>query len=93
MKPVVVLATSLAAITQVESHGGLVIPPCRNNRGNVDLFNFTKATGEQWLSGGSCAVSCAHVPTACAHCGIRSGIPISLLEGDVACHVRRPLRR
>ena len=64
MKPVVVLATSLAAITQVEGHGGLVIPPCRNNRGNVDLFNFTKATGEQWLSGGSCAVSCAHVPTA-----------------------------
>ena len=32
-------------------------------------------------------------PHCSAHCGIRSGIPISLLEGDVACHVRRPLRR
>eukprot|EP01052_Picozoa_sp_SAG31_P019940 SAG31_NODE_1477_length_8194_cov_21.653490_6_plen_162_part_00 len=55
IKLVVVLATSLAALTEIDAHGGLVIPPCRNNRGNVNIFNFTKATGEKWLSGGSCA--------------------------------------
>jgi hypothetical protein len=55
LKPIVALAASLAAIAQVDAHGGLMIPPCRNNRGNVNIFNFTKATGEKWLSGGSCA--------------------------------------
>eukprot|EP01046_Picozoa_sp_COSAG06_P039965 COSAG06_NODE_4785_length_3955_cov_1.505446_3_plen_290_part_00 len=59
-KPVIVGALALAAITVevldlVDGHGGLIIPPCRNNRGNVNIFNFTKAPGEQWLSGGSCA--------------------------------------
>lgn len=54
-KPTVILAASLAAVTQVNAHGGLIIPPCRNNHGNVNIFNFTKQPGERWLSGGSCA--------------------------------------
>ena len=57
LKPIVTLAVSLAAVTKVvvDAHGGLVIPPCRNNHDNTDLFNFTRATGELWMSGGSCA--------------------------------------
>jgi hypothetical protein len=53
--PILALAASLAAVTETDAHGGLVIPPCRNNHGNTDLFNFTRATGELWMSGGSCA--------------------------------------
>ena len=52
---IVALAASLAAacITQLDAHGGLVIPPCRNNHGNVNILNLTK--GDHWESGGSCA--------------------------------------
>ena len=52
---IVVCAASLAAVTDTDAHGGLVIPPCRNNHDNTDLFNFTRATGEKFQSGGSCA--------------------------------------
>ena len=55
LKPVVLLAASLAAVTQLDAHGGLMIPPCRNNHKNTDLFNFTHPSGEKWLTGGSCA--------------------------------------
>ena len=57
LKPTVaLLAASLAALSpEIDAHGGLIIPPCRNNRHNVDIFNFTKRPGELWLSGGSCA--------------------------------------
>ena len=54
-KPTIILAASLAAVTQVNAHGGLIIPPCRNNHGNVNIFNFTKQPGERWLTGGGCA--------------------------------------
>lgn len=49
------LGALLALASGAAAHGGLIIPPCRNNRGNVNIFNFTKAAGEQWMSGGSCA--------------------------------------
>jgi hypothetical protein len=55
LKPIVILAASLAAVTQLDAHGGLMIPPCRNNHKNTDLFNFTHPSGEKWLTGGSCA--------------------------------------
>ena len=55
LKPIIVLAASLAAVAETDAHGGLVIPPCRNNHGNVNIFNFTTQPGEKWLSGGSCA--------------------------------------
>ena len=55
LKPTVALAAALAALTGIDAHGGLIIPPCRNNRHNVDIFDFTKRPGELWLSGGSCA--------------------------------------
>ena len=54
MRTIFAVAALLAAV-ETDGHGGLVIPPCRNNHGNVNLFNFTKAAGEKWLSGGSCA--------------------------------------
>jgi hypothetical protein len=57
LKPrsVAVLAVSASLATAVRAHGGLIMPPCRNNHGNVDIFNFTTQPGERWLSGGSCA--------------------------------------
>jgi hypothetical protein len=55
LKPIIALAASLAAVAETEAHGGLMIPPCRNNHGNVNVFNFTARAGEKWMSGGSCA--------------------------------------
>ena len=56
LKPIVALAASLAAVIEIDAHGGLVIPPCRNNHGNVNILS--KATGDHWewaTGGGSCA--------------------------------------
>ena len=55
IKSIVVVVASLATVTKIDAHGGLMIPPCRNNHGNVNVFNFTTQPGEKWLSGGSCA--------------------------------------
>ena len=58
LKPIVALAAlaaSLAAFQQTEAHGGLMIPPCRNNHENTNVFNFTPPTSERFMSGGSCA--------------------------------------
>ena len=81
------VATLLATITLADAHGGLIIPPCRNNRGNTDIFNFTKPIGEQWLAGGSCAVSHAHTLLLAAG-GVRNNITASWLDEDVACHTQ-----
>ena len=48
-------AAALAAAAN--GHGGLIIPPCRNNRGNVNIFNFTARPGEKFMSGGGCAAA------------------------------------
>jgi hypothetical protein len=63
LKTTIVLAASLAAVTQVDAHGGLIIPPCRNNHGNVNIFNFSKQPGSSWMSGGSCAGDSEYLST------------------------------
>ena len=45
LKTLIVLAAPLA----IDAHGGLMIPPCRNNHGNVNIFNFTKQADEKYL--------------------------------------------
>lgn len=54
-KATVAILAELGALTLTDAHGGLIIPPCRNNHGPTDLFDFSRHAGERFLSGGSCA--------------------------------------